>query len=236
MYKLNRGSVYQTAAFLILILSCITVIGFMPACQPAPQAQTPAPVTPPVVTPPAVVPPVPPSNTPQPPPAPAGPTGPATTWIADGVISADEYQNTRAYGDYTIYWSNDNDYVYIGMKAKTAGWVAVGFGAETLMKNADIIEGSVSDGKLTIADMFSPNVVGAHPTDIELGGTDDILASAGKFDNGYTTIEFKRKLDTGDKFDKPLVKGINKIIWAYSNQPVLTIKHSSRGSGEIELK
>ena len=236
MYKLSKSSVYPRAAFLILIMACITVIGFMPACQPAPQTQTPAPVTPPVVTPPAVVPPVPPSNTPQPPPAPVTTTVSAIKWVADGVISPDEYQQSKTYGDFSISWSNDNDYVYIGMKAKTAGWVAVGFGAETLMKNADIIEGSVSDGKLTIADMFSPNVVGQHPPDTELGGTDDILASAGKFDNGYTTIEFKRKLDTGDKFDKPLVKGINKIIWAYSNQPVLTIKHSSRGSGEIELK
>jgi len=77
---------------------------------------------------------------------------------------------------------------------------------------------------------------GPHPPDTQLGGTDDILASAGKFDNGYTTIEFKRKLDTGDKFDKPLSKGVNKIIWAYSGEPVFTVKHTMHGPGEIELK
>ena len=94
----------------------------------------------------------------------------------------------------------------------------------------------MTDGKLSIADMFSTGEFGPHPPDTQLSGTDDILASGGKVDNGYTTIEFKRKLNTGDKFDKPLIMGINKIIWAYSNEPVLTIKHSSRGSGEIELK
>ena len=214
----------------VVLLLCILFIG-LSACQSSVPVQTP-----PAATPPVAVPPLPPSNTPQQPQTPAGPTSPATTWIADGVISVDEYQNNRAYGDYTIYWSNDNGYVYIGIKARTAGWVAVGFGAETFMKNADIIMGSVTGGKLTIADMFSTGEFGPHPPDTQLGGTDDILASGGKVDNGYTTVEFKRKLDTGDKFDKPLVKGINKIIWAYSGEPVLTVKHSLRGAGEIELK
>jgi hypothetical protein len=207
-----------------VLLMCVLMISLLPACQPAPQA-------------PAVAPPVPPSNPPQEQtPAPAIPPVTAIKWLDDGIISADEYQQSKPYADYTISWSNDAEYVYIGMKAKTAGWVAVGFGAETLMKNADIIEGSVKDGNLTIADMFSTGEFGPHPPDIQSGGTDDILASAGKAENGYTTVEFKRKLDTGDKFDRPLVKGINKIIWAYANEPVLTIKHSSRGSGEIELK
>jgi len=227
MFKSVKNTIRKMLPVPAALLLCVLIISMLPACQAPQQSQTP----------PAVSPPVPPSNPPQEqPPAAAATTSPATSWIADGVISADEYQNNRAYGDYTIYWSNDNDYVYIGIKAKTAGWVAVGFGAETFMKNADIIMGSVTDGKLTIADMFSTGEFGPHPPDTQLGGTDDILASSGKFDNGYTTVEFKRKLDTGDKFDKPLVKGINKIIWAYANEPVLTIKHSSRGSDEIELK
>jgi hypothetical protein len=212
----------------VILLLCVLITVLLPACQPAPQAQTP-----PAVTPPTAATPAPSSN---PPAAPAVTPATAIKWVADGVISEDEYQQTKTYGDFNISWSNDSDYIYVGMKAKTAGWVAIGFGAEAFMKNADIVEGSVTEGKLTIADMFSTGEFGPHPTDTQSGGTDDILASAGKFDNGYTTIEFKRKLDTGDKFDKPLARGINKIIWAYANEPVLTIKHSSRGSGEIELK
>jgi len=213
----------KTASIPVLLLLLILMISLLPACQPAPRAPSP----------PTVAPLVPTAN---PPPATVVIPGTATKWVADGVISAAEYQDTKTYGEYAINWSNDNDYVYIGMKAKTAGWVAIGFGAETIMKNADIIEGFVKDGNLTIADMFCAVEIGPHPPDIQSGGTDDILSSAGKFDNGYTAVEFKRKLDTGDKFDKPLIKGTNKIIWAYSNEPVLTLKHSSRGSGEIELK
>lgn len=227
MYKLKKHTGHRTVS-LILILSCIFILGLMPACQPSPQAQTP-----PASTPQAAAPPAPPSN---PPPVQTVTPGAATKWVADGVISAGEYQGANTYGDYSINWSNDNDYVYIGMKAKTAGWVAVGFGPETLMKNADIIIGFVKDGNSTIADTLSTGDFGPHPPDTQLGGTDDILASAGKFDNGYTTIEFKRKLNTGDKFDKPLSKGINKIIWAYSGEPVFTVKHTMHGPGEIELK
>ena len=232
MFKSVKNTTRKMLPIPAAMLLCVLIISLLPACQAAPQPQTPPPVTPP-----AAVPPIVPSSPPQQQtPAPAVTLIPATKWAADGVISADEYQNNRAYGDYTIYWSNDAEYVYIGMKAKTAGWVAVGFGAETLMKNADIIMGSVTDGKLSIADMSSTGEFGPHPPDTQLGGTDDILASGGKVDNGYTTIEFKRKLNTGDKFDKPLIMGINKIIWAYSSEPVLTLKHSSRGTGEIELK
>ncbi len=223
MYK----SMKNTGSIPVILLLCILIISLLSACQSSSQTQTP----------PAVTPPTPPANPPEAqPPAPVVTTGTAIKWVADGVISADEYQQTRTFNGFTINWSNDNNYIYIGMQAKTAGWVAVGFGAETFMKNADIIEGSVKDGNLTIADMFCAVEIGPHPPDTQSGGTDDILASAGKFDNGYTVIEFKRKLDTGDKFDKPLSKGINKIIWAYANEPLLTLKHSSRGSGEIELR
>lgn len=200
---------------------CIVMIIVLTACQPAPRTQTSPATTPPV----------------NPPPTTVGTPGAEIKWVADGVISANEYQNTKDFGDYSVNWSNDSEFIYAGLKAKTAGWVAVGFGPEILMKNADIIVGFVKDGSiLTMADTFSTGEFGPHPPDTQLGGTSDILASAGKTDGVYTVIEFKRKLDTGDKFDKPLAKGINKIIWAYSGEPILTVKHSLRGAGEIELK
>lgn len=219
----------KTGLIPVSLLLCVLTISLLPACQPAPRAPAPPAVSPPESAPP----PAPPSN---PSPTPVVTPGAAINWVADGIISAAEYQGARSFGDFTINWSNDTDYIYMGMKAKTAGWVAVGFGPETFMKNADIIMGSVKAGVLTIADTFSTGEFGPHPPDTQLGGTDDILASAGTLDAGYTTIEFKRKLVTGDKFDKPLGKGINKIIWAFSGEPVLTVKHSLRGAAEIELK
>jgi len=161
--------------------------------------------------------------------------GGVIAWAADGVITPGEYQKNKSFGDFELHWTTDDLYLYMGMKAKTAGWVAVGFDPSSLMKDADIVQGFVKDGALSIADQYSTGQFGPHPADTQLGGTDDMLASGGKSDSGYTTIEFKRKLDTGDKYDKPLHKGSNKIIWAYGSDPQFTIKHFARGSGQIGL-
>jgi hypothetical protein len=179
---------------------------------------------------------------------PAGPPGNTTSeavvqqngesgkWVADGIISPGEYQQTNTYGDINISWSNDSQYICIGLNAKTAGWVAIGFGSESLMKNMDIVEGVVKDGKAEVYDMFSTGDFGPHPADTELGGTDNIIESAVKSANSITVLEFKRKLDTGDKFDKPLVKGPNKVSWSCSTDTLVSLKHVNRGYGEIVIK
>ena len=214
--------IFANIGFLAVI---ITIASSMVACQAA--NQTPAIVKPSEA---------PPQITPQPPAqTTVAPPASQIAWVADGAITAGEYQKGRLYGDYEISWASDDQYIYIGIKAKTTGWVAVGFDPETKMKNADIVMGYVKDGRLLTADMFSTGEFGPHPPDTEQGGTDDIIQSAGKLENGYTTIEFKRKLDTGDKFDKPLHKGINKIMWASGSDPQFTIKHMARGYGELDL-
>ena len=103
------------------------------------------------------------------------------------------------------------------------------------MKDADMIFGFVEGGKIIVADMYSTGDFGPHPPDITQGGAYNILESGGKEEGGYTVIEFKRALDTGDKYDKPLVKGVNKIIWAYGSDYIQGMKHANRGYGEIEL-
>ncbi|MFA5078762.1 MAG: DOMON domain-containing protein [Dehalococcoidia bacterium] len=174
-----------------------------------------------------------------PPPISTQPEGPPVSdnvgWASDGVITAGEYRNSRPFDGYDLWWTSDDTYIYIGMKAKTQGWVAVGFDPESMMKDADIVQGFVKDGALSIADQYSTGQFGPHKPDVEQGGTDDILASGGKSDGGFTTIEFKRKLDTGDRFDKVLGKGTHKVIWAYGSDPQFTLKHASRGSAEIDL-
>jgi DOMON domain len=157
-------------------------------------------------------------------------------FTADGIITPGEYASNQTYDDYQIYWNNDDSYVYIAMKAKTTGFVAVGIQPGFAMKDADIILGFVKDGQAQVFDMYSTGNFGPHPQDTELGGTDDILLSGGNEDGQYTTIEFKRALKTGDKYDNELVKGINKIIWAYGPNKDPSIKHSNRGYGQIEIK
>ena len=103
------------------------------------------------------------------------------------------------------------------------------------MKNADMIFGYVEDGETSLFDLFSTGDFGPHSPDAELGGTDDIIEFAGKEENGFTTIEFKRLLDTGDDYDLPLSKGEHQIIWGYGQNDSPSQKHANRGYGEIQL-
>jgi hypothetical protein len=156
-------------------------------------------------------------------------------WSPDGIIKAGEYSGSNTYGDYTIHWRADEQFIYIGITAKTNGWVSMAIQPGSRMKNADMVLGFVKDGKAEVMDLYSTDDFGSHPTDTELGGTYDIMAIGGKEGGGFTTIEFKRSLTTGDNYDIPITEGVNKIIWSYGSSDNPTIKHSDRGYGEINL-
>jgi hypothetical protein len=163
-------------------------------------------------------------------------TKPTVLWKADGVVTSGEYSATNVYGDYSVSWVADDTYVYIAIKAKTIGWVAVGIQPGLTMKDADIIIGFVKDGKAVVTDQYSTGPLGPHLKDTELGGTDDILEYGGREEGGYTVIEFKRALKTGDKYDRTFVKGINKIIFSFCTSDDITSNHSTRGYGQIDLQ
>ena len=163
------------------------------------------------------------------------PTPIPVEWSADGIITPGEYSGTNIYGNYEIHWSSDEQYIYIGMRAKTDGWVSLGIQPGSRMKDADMIFGFVKDSETTVYDLFSTGDFGPHPPDTDLGGTDDVIESGAREEGGYTTIEFKRLLNTGDEYDNPLQSGVNKIIWAYGSADELSLQHTARGYGEIDL-
>lgn len=161
----------------------------------------------------------------------------AEEWSTNGIFGYREYfaEMVAANGNFELRWRADEKYIYIGIKAKTSGWVAVGFEPSSRMKDADMVFAFVQDGKTIISDQFSTGSYGPHSPDTDLGGIDDILEFSGKEEGDYTLIEFKRALITGDKYDNELPKGAIEIIWAYGSTDDLTAKHIARGYGEITL-
>ena len=170
-------------------------------------------------------------------PSPATPAEPSEPWTADGVISAGEYLSEASYanGALELFWNSDQQYIYIGIKARTSGWVAMAVQPGSKMKDADMVFGYVEDGKVTVLDLYSTGNFGPHPPDTELGGTDDIIEYGGAEADGYTTIEVKRALVTGDPYDLELPSGKNQIIWAFGSRDDFSLKHDNRGYGEIDL-
>lgn len=159
-------------------------------------------------------------------------------WKADTVISTGEYSRLASYddGNYEIGWTSDDEYIYVFIRAKTQGFVALGIQPDTTMQQADIIFAAVENGKASVLDEFSAHAFGPHKPDTDFeGGVNNITEYAGIESSGFTVIEFRRKLDTGDVFDHPIANGVNKIIWAYGPSDDPNVKHTSRGYGELEL-
>jgi hypothetical protein len=210
----SRGLLALVAAGLLLILP-VGCSGESPNQQaPPPSPTAPAPL----------------------PPAPPAPVPEPVSWSADGVISPGEYAVAVEYGEWQISWRSDETHFYCGVRARTSGFVSLGIQPGRAMKDADMIFCYVADGAVTVLDLYSTGSFGPHKPDTELGGRDDILESGGSEADGFTTVEFKRALVTGDEYDRPLSPGVNKIIWAYGSSDSLSNKHSSRGYGEINIE
>ena len=147
----------------------------------------------------------------------------------DGKITGGEYDETTEYGDgdFVLHWSIEGDTISIGMVGRTEGYVSVGFDPESRMKGADMIIGWVEeDGDVIVFDTYGEGETGPHPNDEENRGTYDILALGGSQSGGTTTIEFQRKLDTGDQKDKPISRdGETRIIWALSSRDSFSASH-----------
>ena len=128
--------------------------------------------------------------------------------VHDGIIEKDEYQFDVYLGkdEYGLSWRLVNDTIYLGIKAKTKGWVALGIEPTLMMKEADMIFGWVdASNQPHVLDCYATGKTGPHPPDTELGGTSDFEGYNATEKNGWTVVEFSRKLNTGDKFDKSIM-------------------------------
>jgi hypothetical protein len=150
----------------------------------------------------------------------------------DGTIGDREYPSTRQYENYQLFWRTEGTNIFIGIRARTTGWVAIGFGNG--MNNSDLILCAVLDGRPMVTDQFGQGL--SHREDTALGGTNDIAAFTGVEKDGFTSFEFRRALNTGDKYDGVLTKGTNPISWSYGTADDMSSKHTARGRGEITIE
>ena len=117
--------------------------------------------------------------------------------------------------DATLKWKVDGERLGVIVKAKTTGWVAVGFDPTLKMKDANIIIGFVKGTSVFLRDDFGVAPV-AHRPDTSAGGKDDIADKSGAEANGFTELRFSIPLDSGDQHDRVLAEGGEyDVILAY---------------------
>ena len=161
---------------------------------------------------------------------------PAVAYSIDGAIGATEYPHSTEIAGVEVYWTNDATYLRVGLVAPGTGFVAIGFDPVRQMEGANFILGYVEDGKGYFRDDFGIEST-AHMADVDRGGVNNIVSSAGAEWTDRTILEFIIPLDSGDGMDKPLVPGgTYTVLLAYHDlQDGFTTRHSRRGSGQIQL-
>lgn len=148
----------------------------------------------------------------------------------DGRIMEGEYaSHYRAQGiGMELHWTVEGDYIYIGLKAPTTGWLAIGWDPSgPIMEGEDILIGYIRGKELYLQDYFANTSV-THANDVSLGGRDDVLESSGSEDQQSTTIEFRRRLDTGDRFDRPITPGSHTVQLAYAPTDDFVVYHGEK--------
>ncbi|WP_297438893.1 DOMON domain-containing protein [Thermococcus sp.] len=112
---------------------------------------------------------------------PSGQSETPVPWNPDGVIKHGEYQYNFSAGDFTAFFRVENGTLFVGMKARTRGWLAIGFGGSQGMKNTDIVIAYVlPNGTVRIRDDYSTGFAGPHNPDTTYGGMEDIISYGGR--------------------------------------------------------
>jgi hypothetical protein len=135
-----------------------------------------------------------------------------------------------------VYWSNDRQYIYIGIIAGSSGWTAIGFNPEFAMKGANIIFMAINGKDIVMRDDFG-NSTFSHSPDEDLGGSFDVEEYAVKADGDTAMYEFKMLLDSGDEFDGVLNAGEEyKVILSVNDRVIdFDSKHTKKSSSQIQL-
>ena len=145
-------------------------------------------------------------------------------------LSREDYNNSVSLnnGNYLLLWYIEQDELYMAMLGKTTGWVAIGFNPGDMMMDADIVMAGLVDDTPYWSDSFSTGPFGPHPADTTLGGMDNILNLTVLENDGWTIVEFSRKLDTGDEYDALIIPGDDMtVMWAMGRDDNMEIKHPS---------
>lgn len=157
----------------------------------------------------------------------------------DGRIEPGEY--AQRYLDVAtgieLLWSIIGEEIFIALRCPGHGWVALGWGEPDqvqMMKDADFVLAYVDQTGLHIEDSFGMDFV-AHAPDTELGGHNDILEQAGSEQGGSMVVEFRRRLDTGDAYDRAIRAGSLTVLFAHAHEDDFVSYHASRSTATLDF-
>ncbi|MCK4970227.1 MAG: hypothetical protein KAS77_06865, partial [Thermoplasmata archaeon] len=134
----------------------------------------------------------------------------------DGVISPDEYERSQELEPDTfwVHWTIIGNEIVMGLRANTTGWLALAFDHTHTIADLDVIFGRVVNGTETeTRDVRANRDWEVVSDDTEMAtGTHDIMDAIGTEAAGFTTIEFHRKLFTGDEVGDQDLPAVGEVL------------------------
>lgn len=131
--------------------------------------------------------------------------------VVDGKIGASEYAKSFKHdaSRITLSWTVAGDTIYVGIRAQSEGWIGIGFLPEKTKskQGADLYIFTLEGGKPVAVDLYQASAAGPPVPDDQNGGKASILRSAVVREGNAVTVEFSRKLKTGEKTDMDIIPG-----------------------------
>ncbi len=156
--------------------------------------------------------------------------------LIPSTIFAKAYDHKVDTGKMTFEWKVDSKMLHIKLKAKTKGWLGIGFNPTKVMKNADVLIGRVKRGKANVRDDFATKEE-SHSSDKKLGGKSNVTNVSGKEEKGYTELEFTIPLNSKDNKDTELkVNGDTLVMLAFGRSDSYRLGHLYREVLKVNLK
>lgn len=149
-------------------------------------------------------------------------------------VNAEGYKTLSQEG-YELGWKIHEGKIEVKLSYATDGWVGFGIGKTGTMEGSHIILGFVLDGEAVVEDHFG---IGGtqHAAQDKIGAKDSLIARAGTFADGKTTISFTMPLNTGNPNDPVLVEGESyKVILANGGEGAADLETYHGRSGRIIL-
>ncbi|OMJ94322.1 hypothetical protein SteCoe_2522 [Stentor coeruleus] len=133
-------------------------------------------------------------------------------------------------------WSFDDEEIifYFVCQVGDTGYCGIGFGLD--MYNVDMIWAIDSGTLIRVTDGWSEDRVMPDPDIYFSGGTSDLTNIETNSENGVLTVNFRRMLNTGDKYDFILSKDLKlDLCFAYYYTSDFIYHEQNYGSGSLVL-
>eukprot|EP00441_Pelagodinium_beii_P004571 CAMPEP_0197696676 /NCGR_PEP_ID=MMETSP1338-20131121/116971_1 /TAXON_ID=43686 ORGANISM="Pelagodinium beii, Strain RCC1491" /NCGR_SAMPLE_ID=MMETSP1338 /ASSEMBLY_ACC=CAM_ASM_000754 /LENGTH=188 /DNA_ID=CAMNT_0043279827 /DNA_START=158 /DNA_END=720 /DNA_ORIENTATION=+ len=140
-----------------------------------------------------------------------------SNWTSTGSMEL-RYSYHNDIGPFDLWWDFPNDdTIEIEFSLPSEFYVGLGFTADGV---GDAVAAWVDSSRVHVGDYWDEG--SREPeTDESKNCQNDIETVSGHFQNGVTTVRFRRKLDTGDHgdCDAKIVRGPMEINYAWCDEP-----------------